>query len=164
MKKKIVIDSKEEAEDKKVERNIYKDNYHKLVSNPIIEWLIYMVGYAVVLLTVSALFKSFEINTSHLGIYALLASIIIYILNQTIKPLINYLTLPLTIVSWGFLYPVSNVIILYLTSLLLGKQNFYIGGFLPAFFIAIIISILNILMEGFVLKPITRGHKRWTEY
>ena len=76
MKKKIVIDSKEEAEVKKVERNIYKDNYHKLVSNPIIEWLIYMVGYAVVLLTVSALFKSFEINTSHLGIYALLASII----------------------------------------------------------------------------------------
>lgn len=153
MKKKIVIESTDNAEIKEVKRNIHKDNYHRLVNNKFIEWLIYMIGYAIVLITVSKLFKSFEINTDYFGIYALLASIIIYILNQTVKPIINFITLPITLISWGLLYPISNVIILYITSLILGK-NFLITGFLAPFFIAIIISFLNILMEGFIIKPI----------
>lgn len=153
MKKKIIIDSEENAEIKKVERNIHKDNYKRIINNKYIEWLIYMIGYAIVLLIVSKLFNSLYINTSHFGIYALLAAIIIYILNETIKPVLKFITLPLTIISWGLLYPLSNVIILYLTSLILGK-NFIIKGFIPAFIIAIFISFLNILMEGLVVKPI----------
>lgn len=153
MKKKIIIDSEENAEIKKVERNIHKDNYKRIINNKYIEWLIYMIGYAIVLLIVSKLFDSFYINDSHFGIYALLAAIIIYILNETIKPVLKFITLPLTIISWGLLYPLSNVIILYLTSLILGK-NFIIKGFIPAFIIAIFISFLNILMEGLVVKPI----------
>ena len=150
MKKKIIIESPEAVE-------VKNKPYHKLINNKFVEWLIYMIGYAIVLVVVSALFKSFQINLSHYGIYALLASIIIYVLNQTIKPIINYITLPLTIMSWGLLYPLSNVIILYLTSLILGTKNFYLSGFFAPFIIAIIISFLNILMEGLVLKPITKG-------
>lgn len=153
MKKKIIIDSTEDAEVKKVERNIHKDNYKRVINNSYIEWLIYMIGYAIVLIIVSKLFNSFYINTSHFGIYALLAAIIIYILNETIKPVLKFITLPLTIISWGLLYPLSNVIILYITSFILGK-NFVISGFIPAFIIAIFISFLNILMEGLIVKPI----------
>lgn len=153
MKKKIIIDASEDAKIKKVERNIHKDNYKRIINNKYIEWLIYMIGYAIVLLIVSKLFNSLYINASHFGIYALLAAIIIYILNQTVKPILKFITLPLTIISWGLLYPLSNVIILYLTSLILGK-NFIIKGFIPAFIIAIFISFLNILMEGLVVKPI----------
>ena len=151
---KIIIEA-EDAEVKKVEKNIHKYSYHHLVDNKVVEWLIYMIGYAIVLITVSKLFQSFTINTSHFGIYAFLAAIIIYILNQTVKPLINYITIPLTIITWGMLYPLSNVIILYITSLILGKSNFSLNGIIPTFFIAIFISFLNILMEGFVIKPIT---------
>ena len=153
MKKKIIIDSTEDVEVKKVERNIHKDNYKRIINNSYIEWLIYMIGYAIVLIIVSKLFNSFYINTSHFGIYALLAAIIIYILNETIKPVLKFITLPLTIISWGLLYPLSNVIILYITSFILGK-NFVISGFIPAFIIAIFISFLNILMEGLIVKPI----------
>ncbi len=153
MKKKIVIEATEDAEVKKVERNVHKDNYKRLINNGYIEWLIYMIGYAIVLLIVSKLFESLYINTEHFGIYALLGAIIIYILNETIKPLIKFITLPLTILSWGLLYPLSNVIILYITSFLLGK-NFTIKGFIPAFIVAIFISFLNILMEGLVVKPL----------
>lgn len=156
MKKRIIIDSEENAEIKKVERNEYKSQYRKLINNRFIEWLIYMVGYAIVLITVSVLFKSFEINNQHFGIYALLGAIIIYILNQTIKPVLTYITLPITILSWGLFYPIINVIILYITSFILGKENFQITGFIAPFFIAIIISFLNILMEGLILKPITK--------
>ena len=116
MSKKIIIEA-EDAEVKKVEKNIHKYSYHHLVDNKVVEWLIYMIGYAIVLITVSKLFQSFTINTSHFGIYAFLAAIIIYILNQTVKPLINYITIPLTIITWGMLYPLSNVIILYIKSI-----------------------------------------------
>ena len=151
MKKNIVIDS--DAEVKKVERNIHKDNYKRLINNGYIEWLIYMIGYAIVLLIVSKLFDSLYINTKYFGIYALIGAIIIYILNETIKPILKYITLPLTIISWGLLYPLTNVIILYLTSFILGK-NFNISGFIPAFIVAIFISLLNALMEGLIVKPI----------
>ena len=132
----------------------------KLVNNRFIEWLIYMFGYAIVLITVSVLFSSFEINNQYFGLYALLASIIIYILNQTIKPVLTFITLPITVLSWGLLYPISNVIILYITSFILGKNNFNISGIFAPFFIAIVISLLNILMEGLVLKPMTKRRKK----
>lgn len=164
MKKKIIVDSETneevKAEIKEVKRNNVKNNYKKLINNRFIEWLIYMIGYAIVLITVSVLFPSFEINNEKFGLYALLGAIIIYILNQTIKPILTYVTLPLTVLSWGLFYPIVNVIILYITSFILGKSNFSITGIIGPFFIAIIISFLNILMEGLVLKPITkRKHK-----
>jgi len=137
-----------------------KEINKKLVNNRFIEWLIYMIGYAIVLITVSVLFTSFEINNTYFGLYALLASIIIYILNQTIKPVLTYITLPITVLSWGLLYPISNVIILYITSFILGKDNFNISGIFAPFFIAIVISLLNILMEGLVLKPMTKRRNK----
>ncbi len=84
MKKKIVIDATDDAEVKKVERNVHKDNYKRLINNGYIEWLIYMIGYAIVLLIVSKLFRSLYINTEHFGVYALLGAIIIYVLNEII--------------------------------------------------------------------------------
>lgn len=160
MKKKIIIESDEKVEITKIERNNHKNNYKKLINNRFVEWLIYMIGYAIVLVTVSVLFTSFEINNQYFGLYALLASIIIYILNQTIKPILTYITLPLTVLSWGLLYPISNMIVLYITSFILGKSNFHISGIIAPFFIAIIISLLNILMEGLILKPITKRRNK----
>lgn len=156
MKKRIIIESEEEIKVKKIDKQPYK----KLVNNRFIEWLIYMIGYAIVLITVSVLFTSFEINNQYFGLYALLASIIIYILNQTIKPVLTYLTLPITVLSWGLLYPISNVIVLYITSFILGKDNFNITGIFAPFIIAIVISLLNILMEGLVLKPMTKRRNK----
>ena len=141
---------------KKQIKNIETPKYKKLINNRFIEWLIYMIGYAIVLITVSVLFSSFEINNKYFGLYALIASIIIYVLNQTIKPVLTYITLPITVLSWGLFYPIINVIILHITSFILGKNNFQITGFIVPFFIAIVISLLNILMEGLILKPITK--------
>ncbi len=150
MGKKIVIDS-EDAVVKKVEKVSNKNEV--VVDDSTKNWIIYMIGYAIVLVIVSLLFKSLYIDLSNFGIYALLAAIIIYILNRTIRPILNILTLPITIMSMGLLYPISNVIILYITDLLLGK-HFQISGFIAPFIIVIFISILNIFMEGLFIKPI----------
>lgn len=143
---------------------VKKDNekviFKGLVSNKFFEWLLYMVGYAIVLIAVSVMFdnKVFYINNQYYGVYAVFAAIIIYILNKTIKPILVYLTLPITALSLGLFYPIINVFILYIASFILG-DNFQINGFLLPFVIAILISILNMFMEGMIIKPIIHKGK-----
>ena len=85
--------------------------------NKFIEWLIYMVGYSLVLVTVSIIFKNtLYIDNSYFGIWSLIANIIIYILNKTIKPLIVWLTIPITALTLGLFYPFINVLILNIVS------------------------------------------------
>ena len=146
LKKRIIIEDVGNLK----ERNHFK----KLVDNKFFEWLLYMVGYAVVLIAVSVMFsKTFYINNQYYGLYALIAAIIIYVLNQTIKPILFYITLPITALTFGLFYPIINVLILYITSFILGS-NFQINGFVLPFVIAILISILNMFMEGMIIKPI----------
>ena len=128
--------------------------HKRIINNKLFEWLLYMVGYAIVLITVSSIFhNTFYINNDYYGLYALISAIIIYILNQTIKPVLFYITLPITGITFGLFYPILNVLVLYITSFILG-DNFVIKGLILPFIIAILISILNIFMEGMIIKPI----------
>ncbi len=127
----------------------------RFIKNKFIEWLLYMICYAIVLITVSIMFDSLYISNKFFGFYAFLAAVIIYILNQTIKPVLFYITLPITALTWGLFYPLINVLILYITSFILGDK-FELKGIIIPFFIAILISLFNILMEGLIIKPIIR--------
>lgn len=138
-----------------IEEEAVKNN---LVKNKIINFIISLVCYGLVLILVSMIFKDFYINNKYYGLYAVLAAFIIDILNKTIKPILVILTLPITTLSMGVLYPIVNVIILYITSFIMGN-NFNIGSFLTAFFASIFISIFNIFMDGLVIKPITKESK-----
>lgn len=140
-------------------KNTRKPPRNKLTNNKFLEWFLYMLGYAIVLITVSCMFsKSFYISNEYFGLYALLAAIIIYILNQTIKPILFYITLPITAITYGLFYPILNVIILYITSFIL-QENFEIHGPIISFIIALLISFLNLLMEGIIIKPIINKRK-----
>lgn len=130
-----------------------KDSRRRLINNKVLEWVLYIICYSVVLIVISYLFNSIYINLDYFGLYAIIASIIIYILNQTIKPVLFYITLPLTAITFGLFYPIINVLILYLTSFIL-QDNFSISGIIIPFFISILISFLNILMEGIIIRPI----------
>ena len=150
MKKIVVIDENERS---------HKRKFKKLVSNPIFSWLLYMLGYAIVLISVSVIFKkSFYIDSSYYGLYAFLAAIIIYLLNQTIKPVLFYITLPITALTFGLFYPILNVLVLEITSFILGS-HFQIHGIILPFFIAVVISVLNMFMEGMIIKPIIHKGK-----
>lgn len=126
-----------------------------LVKNKLLNFIISLICYAIVLIFVSLLFKSFYINNEYFGLYAVISALVITILNKTIKPVLVVLTLPITALSMGLFYPVINVIILYITSFIMGN-NFNISGFFTAFFASILISIFNIFMDGLIIKPITR--------
>lgn len=124
--------------------------------NLFLDWVINMLGYAIVLILVSIIFKkTIQIDSSYFGLWGLIAAIIIYLLNKTIKPIIVWLTLPITGITMGLFYPFINVIILYITNFLLGT-HFQIRGILMAFIVAVFISVMNIIMEKIVVESIIR--------
>lgn len=133
---------------------IIEENHKKRRFNKYIEWFIYMLGYALILITVTVLFpNTIQIDNRFFGIWALIAAIVINILNQTIKPVLIALTLPLTALTLGIFYPFINVIILYIVDILLGS-HFTIGGILMTCLVALLISIMNMIMGKLVIRPI----------
>lgn len=124
--------------------------------NRMIDWLIYMLGYAIVLIIVSLIFKkTIQIDSSYYGIWGFLVAIIIYLLNKTVKPIIVWFTLPITGITMGLFYPFINVIVLNITDFILGS-HFDIKGIIMSFVVAICISLMNILMEKLIIEPIVK--------
>lgn len=122
--------------------------------NKFFDWLIYMFLYTLILITASTIFKNtIYIDNSYFGLWAFLASVLIYILNKTIKPILVFLTLPITGLTLGLFYPFINLIILKIVAFIL-NEHFSINGIFFAAIVAILISIMNMLMEVLVLKPL----------
>ena len=127
--------------------------YEKRIGN-FLEWLIYMVGYSLILVAVSLIFdNTIQIDNSYYGLWALIATIVIYLLNKTIKPIIVKLTIPITALTLGIFYPFINVIILKIVDLLLGR-HFTIHGIFIACIAALLISAMNMLMDKLIIKPV----------
>lgn len=125
--------------------------------NYFIDWLMHMIGYALVLITVSVLFKkTIQIDNSWFGFWPFLAAIIIYTLNKTIKPILVWLTLPITGLTLGLFYPFINVFILYVVSWILGP-HFTINGLFMSLVVAIFISIMNLFMDSIVDNILRKG-------
>ena len=139
---------------------IIDENSKKKKVNTWVEWIIYMIGYSLVLIMSSLLFnETFYINNKYFGLFSLIAAIIIYLLNKTIKPILVVLTLPITGLTLGLFYPFINVFILYMTSFILGDNFIINGGLFMLFVLALFISFMNIVIEGFFIKPIIEKRK-----
>ena len=134
-----------------------KNNLKVHIDN-MIDWLAHFFCYAFILVFVATFFDSFHIDANHLYLYGILATFIIFILNKTVKPILFYFTLPLTGITLGLFYPFLNVIILKLTEWILGS-HFEIVGIWTVFFIAILISLMNIVIDNIFITPIMRRIK-----
>lgn len=137
-------------------KKIIKNNQKQKISR-FLDWFIHMIGYALILILISIIIGKphFDISNQYFGLWALITAIIIYVLNKTIKPILFYLTLPITGLTLGLFYPFINVIILYITSYIMNSK-FEIKGIFTIFLIAILISIMNILLEEIVIKSILK--------
>ncbi|MEG0826507.1 MAG: phage holin family protein [Bacilli bacterium] len=125
----------------------------------ILDWFVYIIGYALILITVSIIFKkTIYIDNSYFGLWGLLAAIIINILNKTIKPLLIWLTLPITAITLGLFYPLINVFILNIVDFIL-DNHFKIEGFLMSIVVAVLISFMNFILGKLVIEPIIGGEK-----
>ena len=128
--------------------------------NKWIDWLIHMVGYALVLITVSVIFNdTVYIDNSYFGLWGLIAVIIIFILNRTIKPLLVWMTLPLTALTLGLFYPLINILILKITDYILGV-HFDIRGTIFVFIVSIVISIMNAIMDNLIIDNLLKRRNK----
>lgn len=81
-------------------------------------------------------------------VVALIASAVFSILNALVKPILQILSFPITLITFGLFTLVINGFILNMTSLLVGKGTFYINGFGSAVMLSIIISLVNMLVQA----------------
>ena len=128
--------------------------------NKYLDWFIHMIGYALVLITVSVIFKkTVIIDDSYFGLWGLIAVIIIFILNRTIKPLLVWMTLPLTAITLGLFYPLINILVLKITDFILGT-HFDIHGTVMLYIVSIIISIMNAIMDNIIIDTLLKGRNK----
>lgn len=111
-----------------------------------IGWFTSIFLYAISLIAVAQLFEGFYIENFQT---ALLASVVLSILNIFVRPLLIIFTLPITVVTFGFFILIINTLTLLLGAKFMGP-SFAIDGFFLAFIASIIISILNTLLHRLV--------------
>jgi putative membrane protein len=88
---------------------------------------------------------------------ALLAGVILGLVNALIRPILFVLTLPFTIVTLGLFIFVLNAICLALTAFVL--PGFSIDGFWSAVFGALIVSVVSWMLSG-VFVPEEESRRR----
>lgn len=108
--------------------------------------LLHWILSAIALLIVSHVVPGFQVTG--LG-SALIAVIIIGLLNATLGLVLKIVTLPLSILTLGiFLLVINSLMILLASSLVRG---FHVSGFMPAFWGAVVLALL-----GMVIRAVTK--------
>ena len=107
----------------------------------LLHWLI----SALSLMIVAYLFPGIQLQG--LGA-ALIAPIVIGLINATIGLILKIITFPLTILTLGIFWLVINALMLQLAAALV--PGFYVAGFLSAFFGGILLSIVSTILHSLV--------------
>jgi putative membrane protein len=107
----------------------------------LLNWLL----SALALLVVSHFVPGFHVN----GLLpALIAAVVIGLLNATVGLLLKIVTLPLSILTLGIFLLVINGIMILLASAIV--PGFHVSGFGPAFWGALVLALLGMLIRAVV--------------
>ena len=80
-------------------------------------------------------------------------ALILSLVNISVKPILQLLSLPITVLTLGIFYLIVNTILLYLAAWLangLFGVGFWISGFGSAFLASIVISIVSAIVNAVV--------------
>ena len=82
----------------------------------------------------------------------LVVALIFGIINTTLRPITKLLTCPLILLTLGLFALVVNGLMLWLTSTLAAQFgiNFHVAGFFPAFWGALVVSVVSTVLSMFV--------------
>lgn len=116
-----------------------------------LRWILTLLLNSVSLIIVSYIFDSFYLEGFGT---AILASFILSVLNLLVRPVLIVLTLPLTALTFGLFLFVVNAVTLMITQGLIG-ENFVIEGFGTAIIAAIILALLNLILNWLIRDRIT---------
>lgn len=122
----------------------------------LLDWIVRIIGYAGILIITSMIFNdTLYVDSSYYGFWVIIASLLIYLLNKTLKPFLIWLTIPITGLTLGLFYPFINLAILKIVSFIM-QSHFNITGIWFAFFACVLISILNVILDMVILKKIEK--------
>ena len=79
------------------------------------------------------------------------AAAVLGVLNALLRPILLLLTLPITVVTLGLFAIVINAAMIQLTASLV--EGFAVSGFLAAFFGAIVLSVVSVMVSLFISGP-----------
>ena len=88
-------------------------------------------------------------------------AVILGLVNAIVRPLLKVLSCPLIIVTLGLFVLVINGITLWLASAMAVNWfhvGFYVDGFWAAFFGALIVSIVSVILTSLVKEELHRTH------
>jgi len=109
----------------------------------LIVWLI----NALALMAVAYLMPSVEVSSFGA---ALVAALVLGLVNAIVRPILVLLTLPVTILTLGLFIFVLNGLLFWMVGSWL--QGFEVAGFWPAVFGAIVFSIISWALSALVLR------------
>ena len=111
--------------------------------------------------TLAVLVAVYVVPGIHYGtpIDLIAASLVLGILNAVVRPIMLLLALPLLIFTLGFFLLVINALLLYLVGFLL-RPHFYVESFWAAFWGALIISIVSIVLNALTGNTRVRIERR----
>lgn len=110
-------------------------------------WLLHWILNAVALLVIAHFVQGFDVSNF---VSALIAVIVIGLLNATLGLLLKFVTLPLGILSFGLFFLVINAVILYFSAKFV--PGFSVTTFKAAFLGALGLAIVHLIF-GFLPKP-----------
>lgn len=100
---------------------------------------------AIALLVVASIVPGFGIESFY---NALIAALILGLVNALVRPLLFILTLPVTILTLGLFTFVINALMIWLVSTIV--EGFIITGFVPAFFAALILWVISMFTNWLI--------------
>ncbi len=101
-------------------------------------YVIRLVFIIIMVIAADRLLKGFHIESYTVAFWVALA---MSILNTFVKPVLQFLAIPITILTLGFFYLVVNVIIVYIAAYMV--TGFTISGFLTPLIFSFMVSVAN---------------------
>jgi len=109
--------------------------------------LLHWILSALALLIVSHFVRGFELSGF---VAALIAAVVIGLINATLGLILKVVTFPLTVVTLGIFWFVINALMLELASAVV--PGFHISGFRAAFIAAIVLALVNMIIRWLIPK------------
>ena len=109
--------------------------------------LLYFLVMAALMLGISHVMPGFEVKSFGT---ALIASLVLALLNTLLKPILFLLTLPLTILTLGLFLLVLNALMLWLASVLV--PGFHLHGFGTTLLASLILALVGAMWKAATRK------------
>jgi len=111
-------------------------------------WIAGVLINAILFVALAGYFPGLHVDSFF---YAVIASLVLSVLNLIVRPVLVFLTLPITMISLGLFLFVINAITLLMTDSIMG-YSFEIESFGLALVVAVIMAFVNMILQWTILK------------